>query len=63
MFGGYVKVRESLNARVMIWVFLNQVTETKAMLLNYYVWTRVLAWYTNLNDIENKNTIQIPILH
>ena len=35
MFGGYVKVRESLNVRIMNWVFLNQVIETKAMLFIY----------------------------
>ena len=48
IFGGYVKVRESLYTRVIIWVhtILNHI-DTRAIWLGL----KVLAWYIDPNGI------------
>ena len=51
-FGGYVKVRESLYTRVIIWVNTNLSPFCLAM--------KVLAWYVDLNGLENNNFVKHP---
>ena len=53
IFGGYVKVRESLYTRVIIWV---------TTILNHIDTMRLLAWCLDLNGVENKITVKYPYL-
>jgi hypothetical protein len=50
-YNGYLKVREFSYSRVIIWVntILNHI-DTKAV----YLGMKILAWYTDPNDIKNK---------
>ena len=57
VFGGYLKVRESLYTQVIIWV--------KTILNHIYTWAiklgmRVLAWYIGPNGLKSKYTIKCP---
>ena len=57
IFSGYVEVRESFYAQVIIWVntILNHI-DTRAI----YLGMKVLAWYIDLNGIGNINSIRYP---
>lgn len=56
MFGGYVKMRESLYTLIIIWI--------KLILGRLCLYMKVLAWNDklglNLNDIRNINTVKYP---
>ena len=49
IFGGYVKVRESLFIRVIIWI-------TRLILGQFCLGMKVLARYIDPNDINIKNS-------
>ena len=51
IFGGYVKVREYLYTRIIVWVdaILNHI-ETSAI----YLGMNVLVWYIDPNDVKTK---------
>jgi hypothetical protein len=56
MFGGYVKVKESLYTRVNIWV--GTILKYIDTIVQLYLSKKVLAWCINLNYIKNKDAVK-----